>query len=217
MRDTDNDNNGMHSILVVDDEEAVLAALGETLGREGYQVRTAPNAVQALTLLKHDMFSVVITDQNMPMLTGLEFLAQVKQLQPDATRILITAVLNLDTVIDCINKGEIYRFVVKPWLREELLATVRNAVQRYELICKNAMLQAATLSINEKLTRVNKALEEQVARVAGQNEALARLNGALEQNLHRSVELCLRTMQTFYPTLGSQARRVFELCKAVAD
>ena len=67
------------------------------------------------------------------MVTGLEFLAQVKQIQPDATRILITAVLNLGTVIDAINKGEIYRFVVKPWLREELLATVKNAVQRLRI------------------------------------------------------------------------------------
>jgi len=217
MIETDASDNGLHSILVVDDEEAVLAALEETLAREGYQVFTAPNAVHALTLLKKNVFSVVITDQNMPMLTGLEFLAQVKQLQPDATRILITAVLNLNTVIDCINKGEIYRFIVKPWLREELLATVKNAAQRYELICKNVMLQATTLAINEKLTKVNAALEEQVARVARQNEELGRLNSALEENLQRSVELCLRTMQTFYPTLGSQARRVFELCKAVAE
>ena len=217
MTECHHSDNALHSLLVVDDEEAVVAALRETLAREGYQVFTAPNAIHALTLLKKNVFSVVITDQNMPMLTGLEFLAQVKQLQPDATRILITAVLNLNTVIDSINKGEIYRFVVKPWLREELLATVKNAVQRYELICKNAMLQATTLAINEKLTRLNAALEDQVARVARQNDDLGRLNGALEQNLQHSVELCLRTMQTFYPTLGTQARRVYELCKAMAD
>ncbi len=207
----------LHRLLIVDDEEIVLAALRATLVREGYQVVTAANAVQALTLLKEQTFSVIITDQQMPMVTGLELLAQVKQIQPDATRILITAVLSLNTVIDAINKGEIYRFVVKPWLREELLATIKNAVQRYELICKNAVLQATTLAMNDKLSKLNAALEEQVARVAEQNQKLEDLNGALEQNLDRSVELCLRTMQTFYPTLGSQARRVFELCKAVAE
>src|SRR6202043_2601755 len=105
--------------------------------------------------------SVVITDQQMPMVTGLEFLAQVKQIQPDATRILITAVLNLSTVIEAINKGEIYRFVVKPWLREELLATVKNAVQRHELISKNSKLNAETREMNEKLTLLNRTLEEQ--------------------------------------------------------
>jgi response regulator RpfG family c-di-GMP phosphodiesterase len=113
--------------------------------------------------LKEQAYSVVITDHQMPMLTGLEFLAQVKQMQPDATRILITAVLNLATVIDAINKGEIYRFIVKPWLREELIVTVKNAVQRYELICKNQMLQVTTLAMNERLVRLNRDLEEQVA------------------------------------------------------
>ncbi len=214
---TPNPDAALHRILVVDDEEIVLVALRETLQRENYQVVTTPNAVQALSILREQSFSVIITDQQMPMLTGLEFLAQVKQIQPDATRILITAVLSLNTVIDAINKGEIYRFIVKPWLREELLATVKNAVQRYELICKNTVLQAATLEMNEKLRKLNSALEEQVARVAEQNAELENLNLALQQNLKQSVEMCLKTLQTFYPTLGSQARRVFEICKAMAD
>ena len=145
-----NPDNQLHNLLVVDDEEIVLIALRDTLAREGYRIATAANALDALKLLKEQAFSVVITDQQMPMLTGLEFLAQVKQLQPDTTRILITAVLNLATVIDAINKGEIYRFIVKPWLREELLATLRNAVQRYDLICRNAALQATTLAMNEQ-------------------------------------------------------------------
>ena len=88
----------------------------------------------------------------MPLISGLEFLTQVREIQPNATRILITAVLSLSTVIDAINKGEIYRFVVKPWLREELLATVRTAVQRFELISNNARLQADTQAMNARLT-----------------------------------------------------------------
>jgi len=215
------ENNGadpaMHRILIVDDEEIVLVALRETLKREGYAVSTALNANKGLELLSDGAFSVIITDQQMPGMTGLEFLAQVKQIQSDATRILITAVLNLNTVIEAINKGEIYRFIVKPWLREELLATVRNAVQRYELICRNAVLQATTLAMNDKLTRLNRSLAEQVARVEEQNQQLGHLNQALEQNLQRSVSLCLRTMETFHPVLGSEARRVYELAKSMAD
>jgi response regulator RpfG family c-di-GMP phosphodiesterase len=205
-----------HPILIVDDEEIVLVALRDTLLREGYRVVASPHAVHALSVLKEQKFSVVITDQQMPMVTGLEFLAQVKQIQPDATRILITAVLSLGTVIDAINKGEIYRFVVKPWLREELLATVKNAVQRYELICSNSRLHAATLAMNEKLVHLNQALEAQVAKVAEQNNRLEHLAQALEDNLRQSVELCVQTMQIFYPTLGNQARRVFELCNVMA-
>ena len=207
----------LHRILIVDDEEIVLVALRETLRREGYQVVTALDAIRALEILKGGAFSVIITDHQMPQLTGLEFLAQVKQIQPDATRILITAVLSLNTVIDAINKGEIYRFIVKPWLREELLATVRNAVQRYELICRNAVLQATTLAMNEKLAKLNVSLEEKVRCVADQNVQLGKLNAALEQNLGQSVQLCLKTMETFYPTLGTQARRVSEVCRAMGE
>jgi response regulator RpfG family c-di-GMP phosphodiesterase len=210
-------NQSAYRILVIDDEEIVRVALRETLRREGYEVHTASDGIQGLSLLKEEAYSAILTDQQMPSLTGLQFLAKARELQPDATRILITAVLNINTVIEAINKGEIYRFIVKPWLREELLATIKNAVQRYELICRNKELQATTQAMNEKLRHLNAQLEQQVSRVAEQNQQLESLNQALEQNLTRSVELCLHTMQTFYPTLGSQARRVYKLCKAVAD
>src|SRR5271154_2672070 len=140
-------------ILIVDDEEIVLMALRDTLLREGYSVIASPHAIHALSVLKEQKFSVVITDQQMPMVTGLEFLVQVRQIQPDATRILITAVLNISTLIDAINKAEIYRFVVKPWSREELLATVKSAVERFELISGNTRLLAQTLQDNARLRR----------------------------------------------------------------
>ncbi len=204
-------------ILIVDDEEIVLVALRDTLLREGYTVVASPHAVHALSVLKEQTFSVIITDQQMPLVSGLEFLAQVREIQPDATRILITAVLNLSTVIDAINKGEIYRFVVKPWLREELLATVKNAVQRFELISHNTRLQATTQAMNQRLKQLNQALEEQIAKVAVQNEQLQKLLKAQDDNLRQSVDLCLQTMQTFYPTLGNQARRTAAICAAMAE
>src|ERR1700733_5968389 len=202
-------------ILIVDDEEIVLVALRDKLLREGYNVVASPHAIPALSVLGKQPFSVVISDQQMPMVTGLEFLAQVREIQPDATRILITAVLSLSTVIDAINKGEIYRFIVKPWLREELLVTVKNAVQRHELISKNARLQAETQAMNAQLTHLNRALEAQVARVAEQNTQLQDFAQNQQENLRRSVALCVQTMRTFYPTLGSQARRVSALCAAM--
>jgi len=204
-------------IMIVDDEEIILAALQETLRRAGHEAITFVDPLAAAAELKQRQFSVVITDQSMPGLSGLELLAETRKLQPFATRILITAVLSLDTVIEAINKGEIFRFIVKPWLREEFLATVQNAVQRYELICQNAHLQTATQSMNEQLVELNRSLEQQVKLVAQQNEQLGAMNTALEQNLIRSLELCVHTMQTFYPSLGNQARRVSDICKAMSQ
>jgi response regulator RpfG family c-di-GMP phosphodiesterase len=215
--DTDSPHSQSPPILIVDDEEIVLVALYETLRREHYEVVTTSDPATALAELKKTRFSAIITDQRMPNLTGLELLAQARQIQPEATRILITAVLSLDTVIDAINKGEIYRFVVKPWLREELLVTVKNAVQRFELLRQNARLQDATQNLNQQLMDSNRSLEEQVKLVAQQNQKLGEMNHALEQSLLRSMELCLHTMQTYYPSLGNQAQRVSQLCRSIAE
>jgi response regulator RpfG family c-di-GMP phosphodiesterase len=206
-----------HRILVVDDEEIVLVALQETLRREHYDVVASSDPAKALAELKNGEFSVIISDQRMPGLTGLELLAQARQMQPNTTRILITAVLSLDTVIDAINKGEIYRFIVKPWLREELLVTVKNATQRYDLIRQNTRLNSATHAMNKQLMELNRSLEQQVKTVAQQNQQLVEVNQKLEQNLLRSMELSLHTIQTFLPMLGNQARRVAELCRSLAQ
>ncbi len=203
-------------LLVVDDEEIVLAALKESLLRAQYDVIAVSNPVDALEQIKQRDFSVIITDQSMPDMTGLELLARARLIQPYATRILVTAVLSLDIVIEAINSGEIYRFIVKPWLREEFLATVKNAVQRHELICQNAQLQAATQSMNQQLLELNRSLEQQVQLVAQQNRQLAEVNTELERNLGRCLELSVHTLQTFYPSLGLQARRTLELCAAMA-
>ena len=204
-------------ILVVDDEEIVRIALRQTLRRERYEVTACSSPEEGLQVLKTEAFSVIISDYQMPGMTGLDFLAHAKQLQPDATRILITAVLSLDTVIEAINKGEIYRFVVKPWIREELLATVRNAIQRHDLIVRNTVLQATTLAMNDELVSLNKRLESRVSAEADQRQRLSEMNEALQLNLHHSVQLCLKVLQSFYPTLGTQARRVLGLCRAMAD
>ena len=147
-------------ILVVDDEEVITLALRETLVREGYEVVTETSPLRALERMREMSFALCLIDQRMPELSGLEFFSQAKQIQPDATRILMTGVINLDTVIDAINQGEIYRFIVKPWLREELLVTLKNGVQRHDLLERNRELQRTTLAMNAQLNHLNASLAE---------------------------------------------------------
>ena len=132
------------SLLIVDDEPIVLAALKETLEREKYHVVATTSALKALEILREREFAVIISDQRMPEMLGLDFLVESKKLRPLCSRILITAVLSLPTIVDAIIKGEIFRFIAKPWLREELTTTVKNAINRYELIIKNEQLTAET-------------------------------------------------------------------------
>jgi response regulator RpfG family c-di-GMP phosphodiesterase len=216
MKDLDATHKPAEPILVVDDEAAVLKLLQFELERAGYTTVGVTNPLRALEEIKQRNFSVILSDQQMPELPGLELLAHASRLQPGATRILITATTKLNTVIEAINQGEIFRFITKPWVHEEFLATIKNAVQRHELICQNAHLQAATQAMNEQLVGLNRSLEQQVKLVAQQNLQLRQLNESLADNLLLSMELCVHTMETFYPLLGNRARRVFQLCKSIA-
>ncbi len=204
-------------ILIVDDEEVIRLVLQETLVAEGYQVVVAPDALQALEIARSQSFSVILSDNHMPRMQGLEFLAKVREFQPNTSRILITGVVDLETVLASINRGELYRFIIKPWVREELLATIRNAVQRYDLLDQNQTLLLKTQQLNATLTKLNGDLEVQVRRELEQNRHLDELNKALAANLQRSVSLCLHTLETFYPTLGARARQVAEFCSKMAD
>jgi response regulator RpfG family c-di-GMP phosphodiesterase len=151
-----------HTILIVDDEPVVLGALKETLERERYHVVACSSPVKALAILAERQFAVIISDQRMPEMLGLDFLVESRKTHPNASRILVTAVLALPTIVEAINRGEIFRFIAKPWLREELLATVRNAIQRHDLIVRNEVLQAQSQQLNAQLTVANSELEHKV-------------------------------------------------------
>lgn len=205
------------SLLIVDDEPIVLAALKETLEREKYTVVATTSAHKALQILREREFAVIISDQRMPEMMGLDFLIESKKLRPLCSRILITAVLSLPTIVDAINKGEIFRFVAKPWLREELTATVKNAINRYELIIKNQELTDETHRLNEQLTMANAALASQVKNLEAQKIALDRANRDLATSYEHSLDLCVRILTTYDPLLGGQTKAMVEIAKKMAE
>jgi response regulator RpfG family c-di-GMP phosphodiesterase len=118
--------------------------------------------------------------------------------------------LSADTVINAINQGEIFRFLAKPWLRAELLATVTNAVARYELISSNANLQMQTAQLNEQL-------EAKLEELGAKKKALDAANAALQTNFDHSLELCYRIINTFYPLLGQHTKQVVEICQRMVE
>ncbi len=204
------------TILIVDDEPVVLTALKFTLEREGFHVVACSSPLKALAILEERDFAVVISDQRMPEMLGLDFLIESRRIRPYASRILITAVLALPTIVDAINKGEIFRFVAKPWLREELVATVRNAVQRHDLVTRNEVLQAETQSLNLRLREANSALETKVRDLEQQRQHLDAANRGLAENYEHSLELCRRILTTYDPILGGQAKALVEFSNQMA-
>ena len=205
------------TILVVDDEPVVLSALKQTLEREGFHVVACASPLKALSILHERDFSVIISDQRMPEMLGLDFLIESRTIRPNASRILVTAVLALPTIVDAINKGEIFRFVAKPWLREELIATVRNAVQRHDLVTHNDALQAETQSLNKQLTDANAILASQVQDLQRNQERLDTANRELAASYEHSLELCRRILTTYDPILGGQAKALVEFANRMAE
>jgi serine/threonine protein kinase len=113
-------------ILFVDDEERILTAL-KSLFRSGYHVFTATSGTQALEFVRRFPIHVVVSDQRMPGMTGVELLRQVKELSPGTVRMLLTGYSDLAAIVGSINEGEVYRFVSKPWNNQEILVTVAEA------------------------------------------------------------------------------------------
>lgn len=209
-------NSPQYSILIVDDDADILAALSETIACDAYRIVCCLNASEALEALARENFAAVISDQNMPGLSGLQLLGRVREEQPFSSRVLITGMLLVDTLIGAINTGEIYRFIAKPWKRGEVIATVQNAVRRYELLLENERLHQETKALNENLEKANLTLREHLEVVTQQKASIAQAHDALRQNFEHSLGLCFRLISTFYPLLGKQAQAVVEICRAMA-
>lgn len=158
-----------YKIMVVDDEKLVLSALCRALRKEGYQLITASSGEEALKYLQNDSdVHVIISDHRMPKMTGMELLVEVRRLYPTIVRILLTAHADMDTAIEGINKGKLYRFLTKPWQDAELKETVRQALQFWKAVnetreavltmkkSKEAGAKNPSLSVYKKDVKVTK-------------------------------------------------------------
>jgi two-component system sensor histidine kinase/response regulator len=116
-----------HKILVVDDEVANLRSL-ERIFRKSHTVLTAQSGTEALSLLEQHDVALLISDQRMPEMTGIELLKKTVQLRPHMVRILLTGYTDVSTLIDAINCGHVYRYITKPWNNDDLGLTVSRAL-----------------------------------------------------------------------------------------
>ncbi len=119
-------------LLLLDDEPAILSSLERLLWREGYPILTATSAQQGLELMANHEVGVVMSDQRMPRVCGTEFLAKAREMHPDTIRIILSGYADLKAVTEVVNRGEIYKFLEKPWENAALLETLREAFRHYE-------------------------------------------------------------------------------------
>lgn len=138
------------NVLYVDDELINLKAFNASF-RRSFNVFTARDAQEGKKVIEENDIHVVITDQRMPNMTGVEFLESILDDHPDAMRILMTGFSNIQAVIDAINKGKVYSYVTKPWNDEELKSTIQKAFEVYKLREENRILTESLLQANKQL------------------------------------------------------------------
>ena len=172
---------GGRTLLLVDDEENIVAALRRLLRRSGYRILTADSASMGLEVLAREKVDVIISDQRMPGMSGVDFLRRVKVIHPDTVRIVLSGYTELQSITDAINEGAIYKFLTKPWDEALLLANIDEAFKHRDMIEDNRRLGAKLLESNSELARVSVQLE---AALGAQREHIARsqaTSGAREQ------------------------------------
>ncbi len=140
------------NVLYVDDEVDNLKAF-KAIFRRDFEVFTAESALEGQKILenKKNNIQIVLTDQRMPEITGVEFLASLVKDFPEIMRILVTGYADIATVIDAINKGEVYRYVSKPWDNVELKNLILQAFEVYDLRKKNKKLTDDLLRVNAQI------------------------------------------------------------------
>jgi len=143
------------TLLLVDDEPNILKALKRLLRRDGYNILLADGGNEALKLLLENPVNVIVSDHRMPVMTGIEFLAKVKEKYPDITRIVLSGFSDLDTITEAVNEGNIYKFLAKPWDDAQIRTTIKEAFEHNELLLENTRLTEELKKVNAGLVQEN--------------------------------------------------------------
>src|SRR5215212_2606505 len=130
-----------YPILVVDDEQDNLDAFRFNF-RKTFDIVTATGGAEALQILAEKDVAVVVTDQRMPRMTGVELLREVRTRQPEAVGIILTAFTAVDVLVEAINLGQVYRYITKPWDAKEVRGILQYSIERYDLTRENKRLSA---------------------------------------------------------------------------
>jgi response regulator RpfG family c-di-GMP phosphodiesterase len=155
-----------HCLLVVDDEPDVCDSVYDLLRRE-FRVLKATSAQEGYRLMQEEEVHIIMTDQRMPRITGVELLEKVKARNPQAVRMLFTGYADFESIVAAINQGHIYQFLKKPWHPEELQDAVRQAAAEYDRLIEAAdEAELLRREIDELQKRVS-ALEREVMRLGG--------------------------------------------------
>jgi response regulator RpfG family c-di-GMP phosphodiesterase len=155
-----------HTLLVVDDEPDVCDSVHDLLRRE-FKVLKARSAAEGIKLMESEPVHIIMTDQRMPLVTGVELLTKIRRGHPQAVRMLFTGFADFESIIAAINQGHVFQFLKKPWQPDELETAVREAAKEYDRLVEQAEQMLELRSEIDLLRSRVTLLEAEVQRWSG--------------------------------------------------
>ena len=179
-----------HNLLIIDDEIDIIKAL-ERLFRRKYNVFSTTSPQEALRIMEREEIQVVLSDQRMPGMTGVDFFTRIKDMYPDTMKLILTGYTDIESVIGAINKGQVFRYVKKPWEPDDLDMIVREAFEKSELMADNRMLmnelRLMNLTLEEKVRNRTVELELLNQRLKDMNQEKNRYIGMVAHDLRNPI------------------------------
>jgi len=210
------------AVLLVDDEENILRSLQRLLmDEEDIEITTATSGEEGLKLLPSlTNLGLIVSDQRMPGMTGALFLEKARDINPDASRIILTGYADVTAAVDAINKGGAWRYLAKPWNDEELVRVIREGLERYRIIVENRRLNALVLKQNQELYEWNSNLKQRVlsqtAEIRKKNEELHEVNRQVKNSFDGIITAFSELLNLRDQRFRSHGRNVSTLACNVA-
>jgi response regulator RpfG family c-di-GMP phosphodiesterase len=210
----------MPALLFVDDEPNILSSLRRLFRQHSYKIFIANGGQEGLEILEKETIDLVISDMRMPVMDGAVFLTHVKARWPDTIRLLLTGYADIQSTIDAINRGEIYRYITKPWNDNDIVLVVKQALERKALEIEKRRLEELTLRQNEELKSLNASLEikvdERTADLKKAHASLLQANDKLKSNFLTSIKVFSNVIEMRGDKLVGHSRRVADLSRKIA-
>ncbi len=209
-------------VLLVDDEVNITKSLRRLLSQEDdYEILVGNSGDEGLVQIReNEDIGVIISDQRMPQMTGVEFLGEARKLLPDAIRILLTGYADIEASIAAINQGAVYRYLTKPWQDDELLTAIAEAADHFRLVRENKRLNALVTRQNAELqdwnARLKQRVLDQTSQIREKSDSLAEKNKQLRSSFSETIEALSGLIEMRDRKVPGHSRNTAELVAAMA-
>ena len=209
------------TVLFVDDEPNILSSLRRLFRPLGYKVLTAESGAAGLQVLEQEArIDLVVSDMRMPEMDGARFLELVRERWPDTIRLLLTGYSDITSILAAINRGEIYRYITKPWDDNDIQLVVRHALERRALELEKDRLEALTRTQNDELKALNQSLEAKVeartSELLSSRDTIMEANKKLKSNFITTIKIFSGMIEMRGGNLAGHSRRVADLARRIA-